>query len=346
MILKKIIIVLLFLFAATLIMTGCGSGPEEEAKSIEQIREEEGIPVRVEIVKPQSFKKYYSFYARLSGIKEATKDVSVGGKIEKINFKVGDNVAKDQVIVRMAEDNPGLQYLQAKAGFVNLEKTYFRLKNLLEAGETSQAAFDAAEAQYLVAKQNLESQSQLLFVQSPFAGTIVDIMVNEGDNVKKDTHLFTVAQLNKVKAEIWVSSSEIRDVKIGMKSAVVCSGKEYYGKVTKAALSSDPYKQGFSVEMEFDNSKHELLCGVTNEIKILTYENPEAVVIQRTLANKDENGSYIFIEENGKAVKRYIINGMDSGLNYEINDGLKPGEKIITQGTALLEDGKKVKVIF
>jgi multidrug efflux pump subunit AcrA (membrane-fusion protein) len=38
----------------------------------------------------------------------------VGGRIERIRAKVGDNVAKDQVIIEFADDNPGLQYQQAK----------------------------------------------------------------------------------------------------------------------------------------------------------------------------------------------------------------------------------------
>ncbi len=345
MLLKKILLLPVLLSALMFLSTGCGGGEKEEAKSIEQLRDEEGIPVKVDVVKLEQFNKYYSYFARLSGIKEATKGAAIGGKIEKINVRVGSNVAANQVVVQMAEDNPGLQYIQAKAGFENAEKTYQRMKTLLAAGETSQANFDGAEVQYLVAKQNLDAQKQLLFVQSPFAGTIVDVMVNEGDNVKSETHLFTVAILNRVKADIWASSDEVNNIKKGMRAILTSNGKEYYGKVTEVALVSDPYKQAFSVEVQFDNNKHELKGGVTSEIKILTYENPKAVVVKRNLVSKDDNGTFVYLVENDKAVKRYISNGNDSGLDYEVKTGLKPGEKIITQGTALLEDGKKIKVI-
>ncbi|MBZ0200246.1 MAG: efflux RND transporter periplasmic adaptor subunit [Ignavibacteriaceae bacterium] len=345
MLLKRILVLPILLSALMLLAIGCGGGQKEEAKSIEQIRQEEGIPVKVDVVKLQHFNKYYSYFARLSGIKEATKGAAVGGKIEKINVRVGSNVTANQVVVQMAEDNPGLQYIQAKAAFENAEKTYQRMKVLLAAGETSQANFDGAEVQYLVAKQNMDAQRQLLYVEAPFAGTIVDIMVNEGDNVKSETHLFTVSLLSRVKANLWASSEEVRNIKKGMSAIVSCGGKEHYGKVTEVAMVSDPYKQAFSVEVQFDNRARELMCGVTNEIKILTYENPKAVVIQRSLVNTDENGTYLFVAENDKAVKRYVSNGNDSGLDYEIKTGLIPGEKIITQGSALLEDGKKIKVI-
>ena len=254
---EKIIKVLCLFFSALFfaVLQSCGSEKEESAKGIEQIHEEDGTPVRVEILQYQPFQKYYSFFARLSGIKEATKSAAVGGKIEEIKFDVGDNVAKDQVVIQMAEDNPGLQYEQAKTAYENAEKNYQRMKTLLAAGETSQANYDGVETNYLVAKRNFESQKQLLHIESPFDGTVVDVKVNEGDNVQNDTHLFTVAQLYRMKAKVWVNETEVSQIKKGMDAFVECGGKKHYGKVTSVSMVSDPFKQAFAVEVEFDNSK-------------------------------------------------------------------------------------------
>jgi membrane fusion protein, multidrug efflux system len=340
----KNLIVLIFL--SLFVVAGCGGKEEKEAaKSIEQIRDEEGVPVKVQEINPQLFQKYFSFYSKLSGIKESTKSAVFGGKIESVRGRVGQSVGKGQVIIEMAEDNPGLQLLQAKSAYENSEKTYARVKKLLEAGETSQSNYDGAETQYLVAKRNYESQKQMLFIDAPFPGTIVDVKVNEGDNVKNETHLFTIAQLDRMKAKIWASEKEIVDIKRGMTAIVTCGGKEHIGKVTEVSLANDPFKQAFAVEVEFNNPKREMLCGVTSDIKILTYEKKDALVIPRNLVMTDENGKYIFVEKDGSAIKRYILNGLDSGLYYEISEGLQKGERIITQGLALLEDGKKVKII-
>lgn len=336
---------LFLVFSFFLSLQSCGSEDKADAKSIEEIRAEEGIPVKIDTIEYKTFEKTYSFFARLSGIKEATKGAAIGGKIEKINANIGDNVSKDQVIVQMEEDNPGLQYEQAKTAYENAEKNYQRMKTLLEAGETSQANFDGAETNYLVSKRNFEAQKQLLFIESPFNGTVVDIKVNEGDNVQGDSHLFTVAQLDKMKAKIWVNDEEVLQIKKGMDAFVECGGKSHPGKVTSVSMVSDPYKQAFAVEVEFNNAKRELLCGVTSDIKISVYKNEKAVVVPRNLLRTDEKGSYVFTEENETAVKKYIKNGNGSGIDYEIKQGLQPGDKLITQGTALLSEGKKVKVI-
>ena len=88
-----------------------------------------------------------------------------------------------------------------------------------------------------------------------------------------------------------------------------------------------------------------MLCGVTSDIKILTYKNNKAIVVPRNLIMNDEKGNFVFVEDNGIAKKRYVTNGNDSGIDYEISNGLNPNDRLITDGTALLGDGKKIKVI-
>lgn len=340
--LRYLLTVVMLLFI--LLFHSCGSD-EQQARSMEEIKIEEGIPVRVKIIETQSFEKYYSFFSKLHGIRETTKSALTGGRIEKINFRVGDYVQKDKVIIEFDETNPGLQYEQSKTAFINAEKTYERLKALLEVGETSQANYDAAETQYLVAKRNYEALKQVLNIEAPFDGVVVDIKVNAGDNVKNEAYLFTIAQLHKMRARLWASESEITQIKTGMIAEMIYNEKKFVGKVVDVSLAADPYKQAFYAEVEFDNPKRELKSGVVADIKILTYRNPDAIVIPRNLINKDHNGIYVFTISDEKAIKKYIRNGADSGLDYEVKEGLKKGDKLVVQGAAFLDDGVKVKVI-
>lgn len=341
---KKSIIGTTILFLALLLLAGCGS-ENSDTKSSEDIRNEEGFPVKVEEIKYQPFEKYLTFFSKLTGVKEATKGAMVGGNITKVNAKIGDYVKEGQVIIQFDTDNPALQYNQAKTTFENAEKNYVRLKALYDAGETSLAAFEGAETQYLVSKRNFESLKKMLFIESPFDGYIVDLKVNPGDGVKSEVPLFTVAQLFKMRSKIWVSEKEIVQFKKGMTAITEFGGQRFVGKIVEIALAVDPARQAFYVEVEFDNSKGILKSGLTNEIKILTYENPKAIILQRNLIMNDENGSYVFVNADGKASKRYIGNGNDSGILYEIKTGLNPGDMLIIKGASQLEDGSKLNVI-
>jgi membrane fusion protein, multidrug efflux system len=338
---KKTLIVL---FTALVLFNGCGN-QVQESKSMEQIQTEDGVPVRVEEIKYQIFNKNLSFFAQLEGIKEATKGAMIGGRIDRIRAKVGDNVVKDQVIIEFAEDNPGLQYEQARTALENAEKTYNRMKTLLQAGEISQATFDGAETNYLVSKRNFESLKQMLYIQAPFTGTLVEIKVNEGDNVKSEASLFKVAQVNRMRAKVWANEDEISMISKGMKAYTEIGGKRFNGNVSDISMAIDPMRRAFYAVVEFDNPGNVLKSGMTADIKILVYNNPKAIIVPRNIIMKDNQGIYVFVENNNMAAKRYVTNGRDAGMDSEITSGLDSGEKVITQGISLVNDGSKVKVI-
>lgn len=325
-------------------VTGC-SRDQTEARSIERIYEEDGIPVRVDTIRYQTFQKNLAYFAKLSGTKEATKSAVIGGKIERINARVGDRVSAGRVIVELDQASPGFQYEQAKAAYENAQKTYQRMKAMLEAGETSQASFDGAEAQYLVAKRNYETQRKMIFVDSPFDGTVVDIKVRAGDNVQGDTHLFTVAQLDRMHTRLWVTEQEVLQMRPGMTATTQFNGKTYRGKITEISLAADPVKQAFYVDVEFGNPDRELRSGVTMNVEIRVYENTSAIIVPRNLIMHDMNGQFVFVKEKDSAVKRYITTGGGSGIDYEINSGLNVGDVIITHGASMVDAGRRVRVV-
>ena len=328
-----------------LIVSGCGSDEKESSKSMQQIQSDEGIPVNVEAIQQKPFKKYLSFFSKLRGYKESTIGAAIGGRIEKINFKVGDYVKKDDVIIQFPLDSPGSMYEQALSAYENSRKNFERAEALLKSGEMSQAAYDGLETKYLVDKSNYDTQRQMLFLEAPYDGVITEIKVNEGDNVKSKDPLFSIAQLNKMTTKVLISSDELAQIKKGADAVAEFNGKEFSGKVTEVSLSADPMTQSFYAELEFPNPGNQLKSGVTINIKVLTYENPQAIIIPRNLVKEDAEGMYVFIEKNSAAEKKYITNGSESGLNYEIKSGLMPGDKLIIKGASQLENGTKVKVI-
>lgn len=335
--------IILIFAGMSILLVSCGSD-EEESKSMQQIQSEEGIPVVVEKVEYKSFTKTLSFFSRLTGIKEAIEGASVGGRIEKINFKVGDNVKKGDIIIEFPKDAIAIQYEQAKSAFDAAEKNYNRMKTLLEAGEISQANFDGVETQYLVAKRNFETQKQMMFVEAPFDGTVTSIMVNEGDNVKGKDPLFSVIQLDKMRTRVWATENEITLIKNGMNAFLEYQGKKYFGKVLERSMAMDPSKQAYYVDIEFNNASKKLKSGPTVNVSIIVYENQEAIIIPRNLLNQDTNGQFVFIEKNGNAEKRYVTNGNDSGIDFEISSGLDIGDNLIVKGSVNLTNGTKVKV--
>ena len=92
---------------------GC-TGEEKSSKSMEQIYKEDGIPVKVQTVKSSEFFMEHSFHGILTGFQESNASAALADKIEKVHYRVGDQVQKDAVVISFPIDNPAAQYYQAK----------------------------------------------------------------------------------------------------------------------------------------------------------------------------------------------------------------------------------------
>ena len=334
------------LFLFTIIgFIGCSGEEQKDSRSMEQIQKEEGIPVVVEKISSQRFDKHLTFYGKFKGERETTVGAMIGGRIEKINFRPGDNVKKDDIIIQFPEDAPSSQYQQARSGYENSEKTYKRMKSLYEKGEIAQAQFDGAETKYMVDKRNYETMTDMLKLDAPYDGTITEFMVHEGDNVKSKAPLFTIAKLSKMKIRVWLSDKERMQIKKGMKAIATINSKSIIGKVSELSLSVNRMKEAFYADLIFNNSKRKILSGTTADVKIITYENDNAIVVPRNLLKDDAGKKYVFIAREESAKKQYVTISNENGTHYEIESGLKTNDPLITKGIVRLNEGTKIKVI-
>ncbi len=328
-----------------LVLSSCEKEVKEPPMSMEQIQDANGLPVSIQVIERNGFSKKLSFYSTLRGIKEATLGAPIGGKLEKINVNVGDYVKEDQIVAQFPTDSPSMQYEQSKANLANFEKNYKRMKALLASGEISQQTFDEVETGYLVAKRNVETIEQALFIEAPFDGIVTNVALNEGDNIKKETPILSIAQLNTLKTKVWVSDTEINQIKKGMVAKTTWLGDNYTGKVTEVSLSKDPRQQAFYAEIQFPNSDRRLKSGLTLDIDVLSETADSIFVIQRNMVREEGDNRYVFVEKNGIAEKRLVKTGSESGIEIEILDGLKEGDHLIDCCFNKLDDGLKVKVV-
>jgi len=336
--------IIIFLVMSTLLFLGCAKQEKTESKNMEQIYKEEGIPVEVQSMNPQTFIKELSYNATLTGMRQSVASAMIGGRIEKVDVKVGDYVKKDQVMFEFPEDAPAGQLTQAKAAFDLAETTYNRMKNLYEKGGISKQDLDGVKTQYEVSQANLDAVMQMLKVRAPIEGYVTSVSVRETDGVHAETMLAIVSQTKKMKTRIWATEDEVCQIKTGQKATATWNGTTLNGKVTEVAIAMDLAHNAFGVDLVFDNSKNMCKSGVIGQISIQTYENDNAFVLERSSVKDDLNGMYVFKAQDGKAVKAYVKTGQENG-SFEIVDGISEGDQIIVKGLSLVTDGSKVKIV-
>lgn len=342
--LARISLFLTAIMFISLFSASCTREEEPPKKGMQEIHEDEGLPVTIEIISKKDFKEYLTFYATLSGIKETTKFSNMADKISKINADVGDYVKEGQVLVEFPTDNPTVNFEQAKAAYELSKKNHERMKALYESGDIAKAKLDGAETQFLVDKRNFEAMKQIVMVEAPISGQVVEMKVKEGDDIGMQKPLFTVAQLTTMKAKLWASEQEVAKLKKGMEAVIQNGGIEHKGTIREIAMAMDDFRKAFGVEVHFRNPKKLLKSGVTTEVKIKTYENPDAIAIQKNLLIQQGDDNYVYLVRNGKAVKQQVQTGGMEDINVEITQGLQPGDSLINCCKSLLEEGIKVKV--
>lgn len=335
------------LFAIVMISITLQSCLREEVdppKGMEQIQQEQGVPVTVTNVNEGSFNSGLTYTATLKGIKESIETAKVGDKIAKINVNVGSVVKQGDVIIEFPENNPALQFEQAKAGLEITKKTFKRMEELLKAGEISQQQYDQVETEYIVAQRNFEQLNQILNVQAPINGTIISIPFREGDVPKIGDVLFTVSQMGRMITNVHVTDKEMQFIRKGMSAIIEWNGKIYKGRVSMIDLAMDPMKKAFPVEIEISNERNELKSGMQVNVSIQTSSVENAIVIPKHLVKTEGDNSYVFVANNETAQLRKVEIGESAGNDIIIKSGLQIGEKLINCCMNKLKDGVKIKV--
>jgi len=341
---KRVIITTVLGLIMVLGFSSC-TKEKKEAKSMEQIYKEEGVPVRTKTVSLTEFNKVLGFNSVLTGIKESTAYASMGDKVERVLVKVGDFVKKDQVLVMFPTDSPSARYFQAKVAFDNASTAFERIDSLYKSGGISLQDRDNARARFEVAKADWDTVRQMVKVKAPISGFVTRVHVAETDNVDREMPLVTISNTERMKASIWVSEDEIFDIEKDMPATATWKGNQIRGNVVEVDSAMNVMKKAFRALVEFQNPDNLLKAGITVEINITASSKPNAVVVERKNILKEQEEYFVYIVKDEKAGKIKVVPGKQQGLDVEILEGLNPGDQLVVEGQMLLENGSKVRVV-
>ena len=97
------------------------------------------------------------------------------------------------------------------------------------------------------------------------------------------------------------------------------------------------------VEVEVPNPDHRLKPGMFVTTDLIYDKHLQAVTVPSSAVLKDEQGRYLFIEENDRAKRQSVDIGVEQDSRTEILNGLNGTENIITTGQQFVRDGGMVK---
>lgn len=220
--------------------------------------------------------------------------------------------------------------------------------------KTKQAQVAINQSSYNIAKKNYD----YAFITSPVSGTVISKNVEEGQTVAASYStptLFKIAEdLSKMQIEAYVAEADIGVIVEGMEATFTVDAyptRTFIGKIRQIRLSpvSDNNVIMYTVVIDADNADRKLLPGMTASVDIVAQQSKDvlrlsAMALQfkpkghikrmigdKTFSNLKENQDIVYIFKDDKVQPIVITKGLSDMDFIEITDGLKKGDKVITQ---------------
>ena len=341
----KTIFKTMFFAGAIMLAAGCGNTGKKEAAQASAVVEEVAPSVAVEQVFVREVPQMATYTSTVQAyVKNNIAPQSVN-RIKKINVEVGDFVKKGQVLAEMDQ----IQLQQAELQMQNKEIEYKRLKTLYDAGGLSQSDLDAIELAYKVSKTQYENLLENSVLLSPINGVVTARNYDVGDMYAMSAPVFTVEQIVPVKLLVGISESDYSKVKKGDAVEITADaipGKEFFGKITRIYPTIDPATRTFTVEVVVDNNYRTLRPGMFARVTVKFGVNNNVVIPDVAVVKQQGSGErFVYVlNEDGTVSYVKVVLGRRMGTEYEVLEGLKDGDKIVTGGQIRLKDGVKVSV--
>ncbi|MCE5346309.1 MAG: efflux RND transporter periplasmic adaptor subunit [Bacteroidales bacterium] len=313
----------------------------------------EKIPVKV--VKAET--RTYSPYLELSGTAFADQEANLGaalpGRVEKIYFPAGSRVKKGDLLVSLS----GEMYTQALVEFNTIEKDFERVSRLNEKESISTQDYDHVKARYDASKAKVEMMKKNAEIVAPFSGTIVEYLVNEGENYffnlnldpgySSTSGILRLMKLDPVQVEVEVNEKDLGKVKKGQKTLLTFDAIHdtvFTGKISsvKAVLSTLTHTA--TVRVELKNGSGIVKPGMFAHVKIeLSPLNSVCVPMNAIYVQPGTAENYLFTVENN-TVKRQKIEKLWTDNTLVGVNGINTGTTVVTGGKEKLRDGSMIEI--
>ena len=185
-----------------------------------------------------------------------------------------------------------------------------------------------------------------LTVVAPFDGTLIKRNVAVGDQVTESSPLFRLANLDKVWVIASVFEKDMGRVAVGQPAGVTLAaypGRRFEGTVTWISDVLDEKSRTLKIRVEVDNGERLLKPGSFARVTVTPPDQRAGLVVPAPAVQREKDQTVVFVAEGDGVFKSQAVKvGERSRDAVEIVAGLKPGERVVTNGAfALLSELEK-----
>ncbi|WP_085315248.1 efflux RND transporter periplasmic adaptor subunit [Derxia lacustris] len=287
---------------------------------------------------------------------------AIAGRVVQIGADLGSAVRAGQPLA--AIDAPELGSARADVAKARADETRSRLdreraERLFEAGviakrdleaavaDHQQAAAEARRADLRAANLgssagSVGSDGERYVLRSPVAGIVTERHLNPGQEVRPDLPdpLFVVSDLGRLWIVADLPERDIARAHVGGRALAEVDawpGQRFEARVERIAPVLDPATRRIRIVASVDNRDGRLRPEMFARLALVADGNATAIRLPATAVVTDGLYSHVFVEDGNRLVRRRVDVSLRDGDAVWIGAGLNPGERVVTEGTLLVQ---------
>jgi len=202
-----------------------------------------------------------------------------------------------------------------------------------------EASVQRMQANLEIVKTKLEN----LIIKAPITGQLTSLNAEIGESKSPGERLGQIDVLDSFKVRVDVDEFYIARIEIGKTGSFDFAGKTYQVEIRK--IYPEVQNGRFAVDMYFGEEVPQgIRRGQTLHIRLALGDLSEATLLARGGFYQKTGGQWVYVLDKSDdfAIKRDIKIGRQNPQYFEVLDGLKPGEKVITSSYETFGDNEKL----
>ncbi|MBM0107267.1 efflux RND transporter periplasmic adaptor subunit [Steroidobacter sp. S1-65] len=311
-----------------------------------------GGPEVIDVVTAEALIKPLGIEIEAVGTARANESVEVTSKasntISAIRFEEGDRVRRGQVLVELDNAEERAALAEAEAALAESQNNFKRSRDLYTSKALSVSQLDLIEATLKGNQARVDVAKARLadtIIRASFDGNTGFRRVSVGSLVSPGTVITTLDDTSVIKLDFTVPETYlyVLDKGLAVRAATAgLPGREFTGKVAQIDSRIDPVSRSIAVRAELPNPKGELRPGMFMTVRMQGQETPALLVPEAAIV-PEQGRTFVFVVENGEAVRREVKLGKRRPGEVEVLEGLKEHERVVVEGTQNLRDGGPVR---
>jgi membrane fusion protein (multidrug efflux system) len=281
---------------------------------------------------------------------QVTLSAPVTERLMRLNFDDGAFVRRGQVVAVLAQGQEDAQLAEARARERETGQQLQRIETLRQRGFATKSSLDAQVAAAAAARaQAAQARASIgdRVITAPFSGWVSLRTISPGAVVSSGTEIATISDIDRIKLDFPVPETALSTIRPGLAidaQAAAYPDQPFRGRIANIDPVIDPNTRSVMVRAILPNGDRKLKPGMLLTVRIETRPRVGLSVPELAIVGEGD-ARYVYVVEAGGKVKRTAVRtGLRSAGRIEILEGLRPGEKVVTEGVVKLSDGMKVRL--